>query len=173
MFNLDGEVGYVIDVSGGSFRPFLGVRYLEWDQDQGFRPDSPPGCCFMNSQFDGIGPRVGFDARLPVSEMLFLVGGADASVLFGNIDFDAGPFHPSTSGNEDRTAITLGGYIGIDFAIAENISLGARYKILYLDGTSFSDQHFNDDPPRDVGQGQQPPARADGELHHPLLKNAR
>ena len=147
MFNLDANAGFVYDLGGATVRPFLGLRYLEWEQDQAFRPDIPLGCCFMDSKFSGFGPNIGFDASMPLSDMFSFVGGADVSVLFGEIEFDrgiSGAQVPPASGDDGRTAFTAGGYAGLDISLTENISFGARYHVMYLDGTSYDTQGFFD-----------------------------
>jgi opacity protein-like surface antigen len=141
MFNLDADVGYVLDVNGATVRPFLGLRYLEWDQDQGFHPDLPLGCCFMNSEFSGFGPKLGFEASAPLSDMFSIVGGADVSVLFGEIDYTAGTSSPASTGADNRTAFTASGFAGLDISLTENMSLGARYHLMYLNGTSYDNQN--------------------------------
>lgn len=147
MFNLDADLGWATNLGGLDVRPFAGIRYLKWDQDQGYRPDAPLGCCFMDSRFTGIGPHLGFDATMPLGGMLSLVGGADASVLFGEIEFHRGTSGgqvPPANGDDSRTVFGLGGYVGFDVALMQNVSLGAKYRILYLSGSSYDDQGFSD-----------------------------
>lgn len=158
MFNLDADVGFVYDMGGATVRPFVGIRYLEWEQDQGYHPDSPLGCCFTDSKFGGIGPRLGFDATMPISDMFNFVGGADVSVLFGEIEFDRGFETPPPSGDDGRTAFTLGGYAGVDISLTDNISLGARYRLMYLDGTSYDNANI---------LGAEPTGKASNLLHGP------
>jgi opacity protein-like surface antigen len=145
MLNLDANAGYQLELGGGNVRPFLGIRYLEWDQDQDFHPSVPAGCCSMDSEFWGIGPQVGFDATFGLTERLSLVAGADAAVLFGDIDFEWGtnPAEPS-DGSDSRTVFNAGAYAGLEFAVTETMSFGARYRLMYLDGSSYDTQAFDD-----------------------------
>jgi opacity protein-like surface antigen len=146
MFNVDLDVGYDMALAGATVRPSLGLRYLGWDQDQGYHPDAPLGCCGMETDFDGFGPKIAFDAVFPISDMFGFVGGADASVLFGEIDHSYGTGAVDPNGSRNRTAYTLGGYFGIDWALSDNISFGAKYRAMYLDGTSYKDANFLSGP---------------------------
>lgn len=138
MITVDAEAGYVFDLGEGStVRPFFGIRYLQFKQDTGYHPDVPLGCCSMDSKFDGFGPRVGIEGAFAIADPIKLVGGADVSVLFGDIDFDGGTLYVPGSGKKNRTVFTAGGYLGFDFAITENVSFGAKYRAMYLDGASW------------------------------------
>ncbi|MFT3673499.1 outer membrane protein [Aestuariivirga sp.] len=159
MLNFDADIGYQMGSGDINFRPSLGIRYLGWDQDQGYHPDSPLGCCGLSSGFDGFGPKLGFDAAVPMSGGVSLVGGAEASVLFGNIDHDAGTSYSDPKGSKNRTAYTYGGYAGIDWAINNQLTIGARYNLMVLDGTSF----------RKANLFTSPSGRGENVLHGPSI----
>jgi opacity protein-like surface antigen len=142
MFNLDADVGYEMGSGEMSFRPSLGVRYLNWNQYQGFHPDSPLGCCWMDSTFGGIGPKLGVDMSAPLANSLSLVAGANASLLIGNINYTTGTGSPASTGAQGRNVLTLGGYAGLEWAVSDTVSIGARYNMMYLGGTSYDNQHL-------------------------------
>lgn len=127
-----------VSAGGATVQPFVGLRALSWGQDHGFRPDAPLGCCLMNSDFKGVGPRLGADVSAPMNGGFTFQAGVDASYLVGDIDYQ----YATTSGSADRDVKTLGGYIGLDYAISDASTIGLRYKFQVMEGTSFDNQQF-------------------------------
>jgi Legionella pneumophila major outer membrane protein precursor len=132
-----------ISTAGATVQPFVGLRSLSWGQDHGFRPDAPLGCCLMNSDFKGVGPRLGADVSVPMASGLTFQAGVDASYLVGDIDYE----YASTSGSADRDVKTIGGYIGLDYALSDASAIGLRYKVQVMEGTSYDNQQFTGPEP--------------------------
>lgn len=137
-WNADLEFGYTTSMGGATVRPFLGVRYQEWEAD--FTDNVAP---IFSGRVEswGVGPRIGFDASAPLSDGWSLFANADASVLFGDIE----SIDTSTAGfgwfvpeKRNRTFWTAGAKLGINWEIASSIELGAGYKVEWLDGINYS-----------------------------------
>ena len=157
MWNVDADVGPQTGSTLGSVRAFIGARYLQWQQAQDFRPDSTPGCCGMTSTFSGLGPQAGISAEAAWGERLGQpAAGANVAALFGRIGFErgvSGAEVPPASGSANRTVINAQAFVGVDLALTPNVSLGARYSIMILEGSSFADQGF-DNPDGPQGRGE-------------------
>jgi opacity protein-like surface antigen len=138
MFSVDLEAGYRMPSGSTELRPFLGVRYLNFTQDTGYHPDVPLGCCSMDSKYNGFGPRIGIDATFAVSDPVSLTAGVDASIVFGKLKYNGGTSYVPRSGSHSSTATTFGGYIGANYAVSQNVSLGLKYRVEVLHGASFS-----------------------------------
>ena len=114
-FSVDLQVGHHVTLPNlGMTRVYTGIRYLEWDQEHGFRPPVPAGCCFMNSDAYGIGPLAGFSGSTP-----------------GN-------------GTDARTLLNAQGRAGFALGLAEGINLHAGYKINWIGNATYTSQGFSD-----------------------------
>jgi hypothetical protein len=76
--HFDLELGY----SRGWWRVNGGLRGIHYRQNASY--SIPPVAGFDQREMYGIGPKIGFGARLPVSDNWAVVGGADAALLYTN-----------------------------------------------------------------------------------------
>lgn len=149
MYNIDADVGFTF---GGpaKIRPFFGVRYLNWNQKGDLNPAAPITCCFLNSEFSGVGPLAGIDLKSPITFLpnVSFVAGGDVAGLFGDTDFQRGTFSaplPAT-GSVHRTVWNYGAYAGFDWQATPNASIGIKYRFMALRGASFVQPGFSPSP---------------------------
>lgn len=153
-WNGDLEVGYSYFVDNAVIRPFIGLRYQDWKSE--FTDNiGTPTYAGTNKSW-GVGPRIGFDGSVGLSDQIRLFGGADASVLFGKIKSEANTDDYFDDSSDGRTFWTLGAKIGLGWAITPSVELGAGYKIDWLDGINYA--AFSDEDGQSGGRG--------GELIH-------
>jgi opacity protein-like surface antigen len=139
MYNVDADIGFVF---GGptQLRPFIGARYLNWNQKADIPASGPPACCFLNSDFSGVGPLAGLDLKSPISFLpnVSFVAGGEVAALFGSIDYQRGSFaNPNANGNLSRTVWNYGAYAGFDWQVTRNASVGIKYRFMAMHGTAF------------------------------------
>jgi len=150
MYNVDADVGFTFG-RPVQIRPFIGVRYLNWNEKADIPASIPVACCFLNSDYNGAGPLVGFDLKAPISflQNVSLVAGADVAALFGDVDYQRGSFaNPTANGSMSRTAWNYGAYAGFDWRVMQNISLGIKYRYMAVHGASFENpQLLSGTPP--------------------------
>lgn len=140
-YHIDAQVGYRPNIAPDlNLRAFAGVRYLQWDQDYGFHPDSPLNCCFMNTKASGVGPVAGLDGSYGVSEKISIIGGAELAVLFGDLKQQSGPsVHSSAPESVSRTFLNAGGYIGAQYNFTDKIGLALGYRADLVTNAGFSE----------------------------------
>ncbi len=140
-WNIDGTIGYnLLVMAPAQARVFGGVRYREWDHDFQFRPDVPLGCCGLQSETWGVGPLAGFSGSVPIDEALSIFGGAEVAVLFGKTRFRQLPAVGVTSGSSNRTMVDLGAHLGLNLLVADNVELGAGYRVLWTSGATYKNR---------------------------------
>lgn len=97
---VDFEVGYSLKLGQVDVRAFIGVRYAEFDQTINFAGNyilyqAPVAGLFpvgihsdlsRNVVAEGIGPRLGVEANVPLGRGFGLAGSVSGSVLFGDRD---------------------------------------------------------------------------------------
>jgi hypothetical protein len=129
LFYVDGELGYRMGGMDYAMRSFVGVRYVQW-KVKAF--DNLNGYSYTGDS-SGVGPRVGFELMKRLSGPLSFIGGADASVLFGDRhDVTAGAF--PFNNTRDKTVWQVGARVALDWEIAPRTHLAVGYKVNYWDG---------------------------------------
>ncbi len=134
---LDGEIGRRIQVSDPlALRAFAGLRAIHaYERVEENVQGSSNLSQAAAVQSWGIGPRAGveFSYRLG-SQPVFLVGGVDASALFGRteqtttfIDLDT-PLSGSLSSSSASTIYTLGGRLGVTWFASPQTSVTVGYQ---------------------------------------------
>jgi outer membrane protein W len=151
----DIELGYSYFVDDAVIRPFIGVKYQDWKSK--FNDNEGTPIYKATNKSWGIGPEVGFDGSVGIADALRLFGGADASLLFGNIKGHTGVDQYFDDKSEGRTFWTVGAHLGLAWAITPALELGAGYKVEWLDGINYA-TFADDDNAEPDGRG--------GELIH-------
>jgi len=144
-FAVDLEGGYNATLGSVGLRPFIGLRYSNWKHTYGV-PTSlgagAPASADINNW--GIGPRLGIDGAVRLSEMFSLFAGGSGSVLFGRLNesgFFTGVAIPPPNQSVTRTTFNFDGKIGVAFEPIPLLSIAAGYRVEYWSGvtlTSFS-----------------------------------
>ena len=149
---VDFEVGKDIGIGspGSKLRIFGGVRYAHYSsnfaasgQTEGVYCGPLSGCSYYDGRFslrskttfDGVGPRLGVTAQLPLFGRLFLTGTASGSVLWGVHSlrmFSAGPGATGRFSPSDDDAVTNAeGELGLGWLFSPNgakMVVGARWE---------------------------------------------
>lgn len=141
-WNGDLEVGYSYFMDNAVIRPFIGMRYQDWKSE--FTDNIGDPIYEGTNKSWGVGPRIGFDGSVGLSDQIRLFGGADASVLFGKIKAEANTDDYFDNSSDSRTFWTAGAKIGLGWAITPAVELGAGYKVEWLDGINYKTFSDND-----------------------------
>ena len=157
-WNIDAEVGYNITGPGYGVRPFIGIRYQQWRAS--FADSVAP--VFGGGEYSwGVGPRIGVDASLRLTDIVSLFGGIDTAFLYGKTKGKTS-VPPGGSLNSERLIWDIGGRIGIDVELAPLWHLGVGYKVEWFDGVNHA-----------LSQGGGGPKGRSGELvHGPFVRLA-
>lgn len=159
-WNGDLEVGYSYFMDNSVVRPFIGVRYQDWKSE--FTDNIGTPIYEGTNKSWGVGPRIGFDGSVGLSDQIRLFGGADASVLFGKIKAEANTDDYFDDSSDSRTFWTAGAKIGLGWAITPAVELGAGYKVEWLDGINYKTFSDNDNG--------EPHGRAGELIHGPFAR---
>jgi len=126
LWTADLEVGYTISGPGYGVRPNLGVRYAHWTHTfvdtNNTRVD--------NAKSYGIGPKVGVDASMRLTDSISLIGGVETAFLFGKVKDRT----TLGSSSDSRMIWQIGGKLGLDWEIAPLWHLAAGYRATWWDG---------------------------------------
>ncbi|MBX3499849.1 MAG: OmpA family protein [Alphaproteobacteria bacterium] len=140
-FAIDLEGGYNAAFGPVGVRPFIGVRYGNWKHTYGV-PTSPgagsPASADINTW--GIGPRLGVDGAVRLSEMFSLFAGGSGSVMFGRLNesgFFTGAFAPPNQ-SVTRTTYNFDGKIGVAIEPIPLLSIAAGYRVEYWGGVTLT-----------------------------------
>ena len=154
---------------GSKVRVFGGLRFAHFKGKgsissssynySGFGPDTDvaSGHAKIERKFTGIGPRIGFDAMMPLSEQFSFDVGAAGAVLFGKQKFEASGNY-SYSGfsediNEKRSKFVavpnLEASAAFSWLITENAKFSLGYRVdsyfdVYDNGDVFGDRDEGD-----------------------------
>ncbi len=157
-WNVDGEVGYNITGPGYGVRPFIGVRYQQWRSSFS---DSVAPLFGYGSYSWGIGPKIGVDGSLRLTDIVSLFGGVDTSFLYSKTKGSTS-VPPGGALNSKRLVWDIGARIGIDVEVAPLVHLGVGYKLEWFDGVNHA-----------LAQGGGGPKGRSGELvHGPFVRLA-
>ena len=144
-FAVDLEGGYDAAFGNVGVRPFIGVRYTNWKHTFGVPASAGVGSPASSDITTwGIGPRLGVDGAVRLSEMFSLFAGGSGSVLFGRLNesgFFTGLAIPSPSGSTTRTTFNFDGKLGVAFEPMPLLSIAVGYRAEYWSGetlTSFT-----------------------------------
>ncbi|QQS14301.1 MAG: OmpA family protein [Rhodospirillales bacterium] len=130
---VDGEVGYNIRGPGYGVRPFVAVRYARWN----LKDDDGQGGAFTAKMTSwGVGPRVGVDGSLRLTESISVFGGLGASALFGKTKTAAGGTAGVGSVSDSRVIWEFDGKAGLDWEIAPLWHLAAGYQFSVWNGVT-------------------------------------
>ncbi|QQS14302.1 MAG: OmpA family protein [Rhodospirillales bacterium] len=166
VWNIDGSVGYTISGPGYGVRPFVGVRYQRSTADLTHTVGTPLA---SETKSWGIGPRVGVDGALRLTESVSLIGGVETSFLFGKIKSNPDAALVGVggnSGNTGRLIWDIAARAGLDWEIAPLVHLAAGYQVEWIDGNMFSVLI------RDVGGAGSPRGRSGTLNHGPFVRLA-
>jgi len=150
-WNADLDVGYNITGPGFGVRPFIGVRYQQW---RASFADSVAPIFGYGSKSWGIGPRIGVDGSLRLTDVVSLFGGIDTAFLYGK-DKGTTSVPPGGSLNSKRLIWDIGARIGVDLELAPLWHVGVGYQIEWFDGVNHAQ-----------AQGGGGPKGRSGELAH-------
>jgi hypothetical protein len=139
-----------ITVPSGQLQLFGGLTYAGIERDMVISDDCPcdPFNMVFNSDFHGLGPKIGFRGGYPVSDRIRFVGGASAAALFGTSKFKSAiddtfvpPF--AFKADDDRVVAALDAEAGFAFAVgAGTLTLG--YRVDAILGALDTDQRVTD-----------------------------
>ncbi len=110
---IDGEVGYTFADGGFGIRPFIGVRYANWEHK--YNDNIAP---LFHADIDnwGIGPRAGFDAAYRFENSgFFVTGGGAGALLFGKTKGKANDILATPSSNDSTTSYMVEGQVGLGY----------------------------------------------------------
>ena len=132
------DVGLGAFGDGSNLRVFGGVRFAHFKgkgsiSSSNYSWDGPDvnGEAKVERKFTGIGPRIGFDAIMPLSDTFALDVGAAGSVLFGKQKFDAsGHYSSFGSGEIDQERSKT--------VVVPNLEASAAFSWLVTDNAKFS-----------------------------------
>jgi|GEM_PF-2956507 len=148
----DIEVGYSYFMDNSVIRPFVGVKYQDWKSE--FTDNEGTPIYTATNKSWGVGPQIGFDGAVGISDVLRLFGGADASVLFGKIKAETDVDEYFDNKSDSRTFWTAGAHLGLAWAITPALELGAGYKVEWLDGINYATFSDDDDGEPDGRGGE-------------------
>jgi hypothetical protein len=113
-------------------------------------------CCFLNTEFNGVGPLAGLDIKSPITFLrnVSFIAGGEVAALFGDTDFQRGTFAVplATAGSVSRTVWNYGAYAGFDWQATPNTSIGIKYRFMAVRGASFLDPGVNNPDPTPNGK---------------------
>jgi hypothetical protein len=132
---LDLQIGRDIGIGdGGYVRVFGGVRYANFDGNTnfyGYYYGSSLGLK-LDHKFNGVGPRVGFDASIPVSGDVRVELGAAAAALYGKRKVKGTAFYSgyaySASDSDKKFVPNLEGNIALTYEVGSYMSISAGYR---------------------------------------------
>lgn len=132
---LDLQVGRDIGIGdGGSVRVFGGLRYASFDGDvnaYAYYYGYSLGISTKH-QFDGVGPRVGFDAMIPVADNVRVDFGGAVAALYGkrkikgNLSY--GGYGYSASDTDKGFVPNVEGSVALTYIFAPYASVSAGYR---------------------------------------------
>lgn len=115
-------------VSNFTFKPSIGVRYANLSHNMTF---AAPG--YIKSNFEGVGPEMGFDAHYGLPHGFGIIGHVDDAVLASRVDASSGVEAAAfglnaaySEPNNNRVSNAITG------------KLGADYKYVFTSGSSVS-----------------------------------
>jgi outer membrane protein OmpA-like peptidoglycan-associated protein len=136
VWDINAQVGWTLRGPGWGVRPALGVKFLRLTE-RFADPVIAGGPVSDRSRGWGIGPTVGVDASLRLTESVSVFGGVDTGFLFGRArnTLSAAVLNETTS--RSRMIWTMGAKIGLDWEIAPLFHVAAGYRVNYIDGATF------------------------------------
>jgi hypothetical protein len=129
-WTIDAEVGYTINGPGYGVRPAFGVRFLKAIDETNALVLGP-----TRTRGWGVGPHVGVDAAVQITDSISLVGGVDTAFLFGNVrsTFPA----VATTTRDSRMIWQVGGKLGVDWEVVPLFHIVVGYRLNYIDGANY------------------------------------
>jgi outer membrane protein OmpA-like peptidoglycan-associated protein len=125
---LEGEIGWKLRGPGWGVRPSLGVRYERITANH-----AATALAFTErTRTWGIGPHIGVDASLRLTDSLSLFGGIDTSFLFGKARSTS-----IASASDSRMIWQIGAKLGLDWEFAPLWHIAAGYRLNHIDGAMF------------------------------------
>ncbi len=119
-------LGHTFAVSGFSFKPEIGARYASLSHNMTF---AAPG--YIKSDFQGLGPEMGFDAHYDIWRGFGVIGHLDDAVLASNVDGSSAlGFAPINAQFDSPTSKRVSN--------AVTGRLGADYKYVFTNGSSLA-----------------------------------
>ncbi|MDF3073782.1 MAG: outer membrane protein and related peptidoglycan-associated protein [Alphaproteobacteria bacterium] len=139
---IDGEVGYTFRWSQTGLRLHLGARYAQFDHDRDWEWAGPDA--INKQEWEGVGPRGGFDFAAGVGSGFTIFGGAAVSYLFGEID---SRYKPNAGGDIKRKINSdvwnVEGNIGVAYEVAPLVNIAAGYRAQYWDDVAHKNGSLN------------------------------
>ena len=154
---VDFEAGLDVGLGAVRARPFVGLRWADHSTSLGTGFRTVPATTALSenreTQFDGIGPRIGLTARVPLTPIVFVEAMGAWSALFGDRDTRIATTDGFTGTTTtarrsfDDTIHTFEGTVGLGLDLAPmagvpvEVLLGYRYEtwIGILDTANFAD----------------------------------
>lgn len=118
-------------IGASRFDVSFGLRALHVGSNAAYEWSGPSSNGALEVESDAWlgGPRIGLSAALPLGERFSLFGSVSGAVLIGQRWSESDTLAGGSVDEEDfTTAYNLEGAVGIDFRIADGVSLGAGYK---------------------------------------------
>lgn len=147
---VDIEFGKDFAFQGGVIHLFAGLTYADIERATAIidKCGCPEYAFLMNSDFRGVGPKVGFRGGVSLGGPLSIVGGASAAALFGTSKFSSrvdDPLLPPFpfEAKDRRTVAALDAEAGIALAIGSG-SLTVGYRIDAMLGALDTDQRVSE-----------------------------
>lgn len=154
------DVGLGTLGDGSNFRLFAGVRFAHFKGKGSFSSVALPTSTDVDEKrrFSGIGPRIGFDAVMPLAEQFSLDIGAAGAVLFGKQKYKTegtytSIFTPSGQMEDSRSKSVvvpnLEANAAFGWLIADNAKFSLGYRVdayfdVYDNGLIFGDRAEGD-----------------------------
>jgi len=137
----DAELGYNTQVNGLAVRLFGGLRYAQFKHRNKFGSNDGSSTFFYkgyNSDYWGIGPRIGTDFSTRIGSSNFSIfGDVAGSVLFGKLDNKhTYTGYGSETDKSSQTVWNLEGQLGVAYEVAPGVNIGAGYRAEYWNGTA-------------------------------------
>jgi hypothetical protein len=169
------DVGLGAESGGLNVRVFGGVRYAylkgKGSITSNYTPVSvghnPSGAAEIKRTFSGLGPRIGFDATMPLSDQFSFDVGAAGAMLFGDQKFKASGSYTDTDGNSFEIDQKRSRSIAVP-----NLEASAALSWLITDSAKFSlgyrvDSYFDVYDDGDVFGGRD---EGDRIMHGPFIR---
>ena len=130
------DVGLGALKDGMNLRLFAGLRFAHFKGKGSYNYSTWGGDAYdldVKREFTGIGPRIGFDAMLPLSEQFSLDLGAAGAVLFGKQKYKAEGHYSTFSGASGDTQDKRSKTVAVP-----NLEASAAFSWLISDNAKFS-----------------------------------